>query len=138
MSYRTSSHVLFHHRYHIVWITKYRFKVLRGDIREHVREVIRNVCSELGVEIIQGVLANDHIHMFVDIPPRVSVSDFMQRVKGRSSRKVQQRFPELRKRYWGRHFWCRGYFCTTSGNITNKAILEYLQEHDKKRDEPHA
>ena len=138
MSYRTSSHTLFHHRYHIVWITKYRFKVLRGEIREHVREVIRQVCVELNVEIVQGVLANDHIHMFVDIPPRVSVSEFMQRVKGRSSRKVQQRFPELRKRYWGRHFWCRGYFCTTSGNITNKVILEYLTEHDKKRDAAHA
>ena len=138
MSYRTSSHTLFHHRYHIVWITKYRFKVLRGEIREHVRDVIRQVCQELNVEIVQGVLANDHIHMFVDIPPRVSVSEFMQRVKGRSSRKVQQRFPELRKRYWGKHFWCRGYFCTTSGNITNKAILEYLTEHDKKRDQAHS
>lgn len=138
MSYRTSSHTLFHHRYHIVWITKNRYKVLRGEIREHVRDIIRQVCEELNVEIVQGVLANDHIHMFVDIPPRVSVSEFMQRVKGRSSRKVQQRFPELRKRYWGRHFWCRGYFCTTSGNITNKAILEYLTEHDKKRDKPHA
>lgn len=138
MSYRTGSHTLFHHRYHIVWVPKYRFKVLRGEIREYVRDVIRQVCDELDVEIIRGVLANDHIHMFVDIPPRISVSDFVQRVKGRSSRKVQQRFPDLRKRYWGRHFWCRGYFCTTSGNITNKAILEYLEEHDKKRDIPHS
>lgn len=138
MSYRTSSHTLFHHRYHIVWITKYRFKVLRGGVREHVRDIIRQVCKELNVEIIRGVLANDHIHMFVDIPPCLSVSDFMQRIKGRSSRKVQQRFPQLRKRYWGRHFWCRGYFCTTSGNITNKAILDYLEEHDKKGKNPHA
>jgi len=137
MSYRTSSHTLYHHRYHIVWITKYRYKVLRGKIREHVRDVIRQVCEELHVEIVRGVLANDHIHMFVDIPPCVSVSDFMQRVKGRSSRKVQQRFPELRKRYWGQHFWCRGYFCTTSGNITNKAIIEYLEEHDKKPKSAH-
>ena len=137
MSYRTSSHTLFHHRYHIVWITKYRYKVLRGEIREHVRDIIRQVCDELNVEIVRGVLANDHIHMFVDIPPRLSVSEFMQRIKGRSSRKVQQRFPQLRKRYWGRHFWCRGYFCTTSGNITNKAILEYLEEHDKKPKSPH-
>ena len=138
MSYRTASHTLFHHRYHIVWITKYRYKVLKGDIREHVRDVIRQVCDELNVQIVRGCLANDHIHMFVDIPPRLSVSDFMQRVKGRSSRKVQQRFPELRKRYWGRHFWCRGYFCTTSGNITNKAIEDYIDNHDKKRDNAHA
>ena len=138
MSYRTGSHTLFHHRYHIVWITKYRYKVLRGEIREHVRDVIRQVCSELGVEIITGVLGTDHIHMCVDIPTRVSVSYFMQRVKGRSSRKVQQRFPQLRKRYWGRHFWCRGYFCTTSGNITNKAIMEYLEAHDQKRLNAHS
>lgn len=138
MSYRTSSHTLFHHRYHIVWITKYRYKVLCGDIREHVRDVIRQVCAELNVEIIRGVLAKDHIHMFVDIPPRLSVSDFMQRIKGRSSRKVQQRFPHLRKRYWGRHFWCRGYFCTTSGNITNTSILEYLENHDRKAEKAHA
>ena len=137
MSYRTSSHTLFHHRYHIVWITKYRYKVLRGEIREHVRDVIKQVCGELDVDIIRGVLATDHIHMFVDIPPRLSVSEFMQRVKGRSSRKVQQCFPELRKRYWGRHFWCRGYFCTTSGNITNKAIEEYIESHDKKTSNPH-
>ena len=137
MSYRTSSHTLFHHRYHIVWITKYRYKVLRGEIREHVRDVIRQVCKEQNVEIVRGVLANDHIHMFVDIPPRLSVSEFMQRIKGRSSRKVQQRFPALRKRYWGQHFWCRGYFCTTSGNIINIAILQYLEEHDKKGKNPH-
>ena len=99
MSYRTSSHTLFHHRYHIVWITKYRYKVLRGEIREHVRDIIRQVCDELNVEIIRGVLANDHIHMFVDIPPRLSVSEFMQRIKGRSSRKVKQHFPQIRTRY---------------------------------------
>ena len=133
MSYRTGSHTLFHHRYHIVWITKYRYKVLCGEIREHVRDVIKQVCEEKGVKIIHGVLAQDHIHMFVDIPPRLSVSDFMQYVKGRSSRKVQQRFPALRKRYWGCHFWCRGYFCTTSGNITNKAIMEYIDNHGTDR-----
>ena len=133
MSYRTGSHTVFHHRYHIVWITKYRYKVLCGEIREHVRDVIKQVCKEKGVKIIHGVLAQDHIHMFVDIPPRLSVSDFMQYVKGRSSRKVQQRFPALRKRYWGCHFWCRGYFCTTSGNITNKAIMEYIDKHGTDR-----
>ena len=138
MSYRSGSHTVFHHRYHIVWTPKYRYKVLSRDIRLRVREITRQICEQMGVEIIKGVLSKDHVHMFVDIPPRLSVSDFMQRVKGRSSRKVQQRFPELRKRYWGRHFWCRGYFCTTSGNITHTAILEYLEAHDKKRNNAHA
>lgn len=133
MSYRTGSHTIFHHRYHIVWGPKYRYKVLAGEIRERVRDIVRQVCQEMGVEIISGVLSRDHVHMLMDIPPHVAVSDFVQRAKGRSSRKVQMEFPELRRRYWGRHFWARGYFCTTSGNITNEMILEYLDNHS----EPH-
>ena len=117
---------------HVVWITKYRFKVLTGAIQKRVREIIRQVCSELGVEIISGVLSSDHVHMFVSIPPNHSVSDFMRKVKGRSSFKVQQEFPELKKRYWGRHFWGRGYFSTTSGAITDDVILQYLENHIEK------
>jgi putative transposase len=101
MSYTTGCHTIFHHRYHIVWVPKYRRKVLEGDIRLHVRETIRQVCKELGVKIVSGVLSKDHVHMFVEIPPSISVSQFVQRAKGRSSRKVQQTFPELRKVYWG-------------------------------------
>ncbi len=130
MSYRSASHAVFHHRYHIVWITKYRYKVLKGKLRERIREIIRQVCHEMGVTIVSGVLSNDHIHMFVEIPPKISVSQFMQKVKGRSSYKVQIEFPEIRKRYWGCHFWARGYFCTTSGNITDDMILQYIQTHE--------
>ena len=129
MSYTTGCHTIFHHRYHIVWVPKYRYKVLEGDIRLHVRDVIRQVCKELKVHIISGVLSRDHVHMFVEIPPHISVSEFVQRAKGRSSRKVQQAFPEVRKKYWGCRFWARGYFCTTSGNITNDIILNYLDQH---------
>ena len=131
MSYTTGSHTIFHHRYHIVWVPKYRYKVLEGKIRTHVRDTVRQVCNELGVKIISGVLSRDHVHMFVEIPPHIAVSYFVQRVKGRSSFKVQQRFPELRKIYWGRHFWARGYFCTTSGNITDDVIQNYLENHSK-------
>ena len=129
MSYTTGCHTVFHHRYHIVWVPKYRYKVLEGDIRLHVRETIRQVCREMRVRIISGVLSKDHVHMFVEIPPHIAVSQFVQRAKGRSSRKVQQSFPELRKKYWGCRFWARGYFCTTSGNITNEVILNYLDKH---------
>ncbi len=131
MSYTTGSHTIFHHRYHIVWVPKYRYKVLQGKIRERVREIVCQVCSELGVKIISGVLSQDHVHMFVEIPPHIAVSHVMQRVKGRTSRKIQQEFPVLRKRYWGRRFWARGYFCTTSGNITDDTILQYLEQHSK-------
>ena len=133
MSYSTGCHTVFHHRYHIVWTPKYRYKVLTGALRKRIRVIIKQVCEELKVDIISGVLSTDHVHMFVEIPPHVSVSYFMQRVKGRSSRKIQQEFPDLKKRYWGRRFWARGYFCTTSGNITDDVILQYLESHH----EPH-
>ena len=131
MSYSTGSHTVFHHRYHIVWVPKYRYKVLQGKIRERVRDIVRQVCKEMGVTIVSGVLSQDHVHMFVEIPPHIAVSQFVQKAKGRSSRKVQQEFPALRKRYWGQRFWARGYFCTTSGNITDDVILNYLAEHSK-------
>ena len=103
MTYTSGSHTVFHHRYHIVWITKYRYKVLEGALRDRIRTIIRQVCKELGVEIVSGVLSKEHVHMFVEIPPRIAVSDFVRRVKGRSSHRVQMEFPELRKRHWGRH-----------------------------------
>jgi len=92
MPYSRGSHTAFHHRYHIVWAPKYRFKVLHGEVRLRVREIIRQVCSELGVTIIHGALSRDHVHMFVEIPPHIAVSDFVLRAKGRSSRKIQQEF----------------------------------------------
>ena len=99
---------------------------------DEAREIIRQVCAELGVSIVKGVLSRDHVHMFVAVPPQLSISELMRRVKGRSSRKIQQEFPALRKRYWGCHFWARGYFSTTSGNITDDVILQYLEEHIAK------
>ena len=133
MAYCTGSHTKFYHRYHIVWVTKYRFKVLHGDMRVRLREIIRQTCSEMGVRIGKGVLSNDHVHMFVSIPPHLALSTVMQRIKGRSSRKIQIEFPDLRKRYWGRRFWARGYFSTTSGNVTDDVILQYLELHSKRK-----
>ena len=129
MSYRSGSHTLFHHRYHIVWTPKYRFKVLHGEVRLRVREIIRQVCEEMGVTIVSGALSKDHVHLFVEIPPQVRVCDFVRKAKGRSSRKIQQEFEHIRKRYWGQRFWARGYFSTTSGNITDDVITAYLERH---------
>jgi putative transposase len=129
MAYVRGSHTVYHHRYHIVWVPKYRFKVLHGEVRERVREIIRQVCAEMNVKIINGLLSRDHVHMFVEIPPQVSVSAFVQKAKGRSSRRIQQEFEHIRKRYWGQRFWARGYFCTTSGNITDDVIMRYLENH---------
>ena len=132
MGHSTGSQTKFHHRYHIVWSPKYRYKVLHGEVRLRVREIIRQVCGEMGVTINNGALSRDHVHMFVEIPPHVSVSDFVRRAKGRSSRKIQQEFEHIRKRYWGQRFWQRGYFSTTSGNITDDVINNYLNQHAAK------
>ena len=81
MSYSTGSHTVFHHRYHIVWITKYRYKVLEGALRERIREIIRQVCKELKVTIVSGVLSHEHVHMFVEIPPHIAVNDLYVALK---------------------------------------------------------
>ena len=128
-SYTHGQHTVYHHRYHIVWITKYRYCVLYGDLRLRVREIIAQVAEEMGIKIINGVLSKDHIHLFVSIPPHIAVAEFVKIAKGRSSRRVQQDFPEIRKKYWGRHFWGRGYFSTTSGNVTDEIIGAYLDNH---------
>jgi putative transposase len=127
--YSRGSHTTYHHRYHIVWITKYRYKVLRGALQLRVREIVAQVAEEFNVHIVNGVVSSDHVHIFVSIPPHVRESDLVKVMKRRSSRKVQQEFPELRKRYWGRHFWARGYFSVTSGNVTDEMIDEYINNH---------
>ena len=132
MRYSSSAHTRFYHRYHVVWATKYRYKVLQGTMRARIREIISQTCNELGVHIVKGVLARDHVHMFLSIPPKHSLSNVMQRIKGRSSRRIQMEFPDLRKRYWGRRFWARGYFSTTSGNVTDDVIKQYLELHSDK------
>src|SRR3979490_2968118 len=80
MSYTSGSHTGFHHRYHIVWITKYRYKVLEGALRERIRTIIRQLCKELGVQIVSGVLSREHVHMFVEIPPHIASQMFIYRV----------------------------------------------------------
>ena len=131
MQYNTGKHCVYYHRYHLVWSTKYSYKVLQGDIRLRVRDILRQVCAQNGVEIIKGVLSADHVHMFVSIPPKLAVSDLMRLMKGRSSMLVQRQFPLLKKRYWGKRFWGRGYFSTTNGAITQDVVLQYLEKHIK-------
>ena len=124
--YNKTSHTVFHHRYHIVWVTKYRYKVLQGSLRIRVREIIAQAADQMCIKIVNGVLSADHVHVFVEIPPHISVSEFVKIAKGRSSRKIQQEFPEIRKKYWGCHFWGRGFFSSTSGNVTDEVINNYI------------
>ena len=89
MIYSTGSHTKFYHRFHVVWTTKYRYKVMRGEMRERIREIIIQTCKELGVHIEKGVLSTDHVHMFISVPPQIALSKVMMRIKGRSSYKIE-------------------------------------------------
>ena len=110
MSYDTGAHTVFYDHYHIVWITKYRYKMLKGELGMRIRDIIRQVYKELGVKIIKGVISGDHVHLMVSIPAPLAGSDVVRRMKGRSPYNVQQEYPELKKRYWGRHFWAETTF----------------------------
>ena len=129
MEYRQGSHTVFRIQYHFVFVTKYRYQVLKGDIGLRARELIRETCNAFEIEVIKGVISKDHVHLFVSTPPNMAPSEIMRRIKGRSSSKLLESFPDLKKRYWGRHFWARGYFCVTSGNVTDEMIKEYLEHH---------
>ena len=129
MGYRYGSHTVFKIQYHFVFVTKYRYQVLKGDVALKVRELIRQTCQAFEIEILKGVVSKDHVHILVSAPPSLAPSEIMRRIKGRSSTKLFETYPELRKRYWGRHFWARGYFCVTSGEVTEEMIKEYLEHH---------
>ena len=127
--YRTSSHTAFDCTYHIVWITKYRYPVLVGDIGTRVRDLIRQICQANQVEILRGTVSQNHVLIYISVPPYLSISKLVQLIKGKTSRKVQQEFPELKKRYWGQHFWAIGYFVRTTGNVTDDMIKAYIEHH---------
>jgi len=126
---RRGSHCVFDTRVHLVWITKYRYKVLTGRIAQRIRELVRQVCESRDVQILRGHVSADHIHLYLSFPPQLSISELVKALKGRSSRKIQQEFPELCRRYWGKHFWAIGYAAFTSGEVTDKTIQEYISNH---------
>lgn len=129
---RRGAHTVYNIQYHLVWVTKYRYPVLRGEVAERVRELIRQSCMSRDIKILKGHVAKDHIHLLVSCPPVLSPAKVMQYLKGRSSRLLQQEFSHLRKRYWGQHLWARGYFCSTTGEITTAQIQEYIEKHDEE------
>ena len=126
---RRSSHTVSRLSVHLVWSTKYRYKVLEGDIKVWCRSILIQICEAEDVRILKGVVSTDHVHMHVEYRPSQPISGLVRRLKGRRSRKLQQEFPELGKRYWGRHFWAIGFGCWSTGNITDEMVNEYLEHH---------
>jgi putative transposase len=133
--YRKTSHSLYDIKFHIVWITKYRKQVMAGEIAKRTRELTRQICKSNDVEILKGHISKDHIHLFVSVPPHLSVSKLVQQLKGKSSRKLLSEFKTLSRQFWGRHLWGRGYFVASSGNVTDEVIMEYIKNQDFERED---
>ena len=115
MKYRYGSHTKYNIEYHFVWVTKYRYKILTGEVGQRLRDFVRHTCAVHEIEILRGVVSKEHVHILVSSPPQIAPSKIMSRIKGRSASKLFEEFPSLKKRYWGRHLWARGYFCATVG-----------------------
>lgn len=126
---RKGSHSVHELHAHLVWSTKYRYEVLRGDIQIRCRELIRQTCDSLDIRILKGVVSKDHVHLHISYPPKMSISDIVRRLKGRSAKMLLEEYGELKKRYWGGHFWGIGYGVWSTGNITDEMIQLYLEHH---------
>ena len=133
--YRQSAHAVYDLKYHVIWITKYRYKILRGRVAERARDLIRQICQARDVVIVRGAVSPDHVHMLVSAPPQLAPSKLVQYIKGRSSRRLQEEFPELRKRYWGQHLWARGYSCASVGAVDEETIRRYIESQQWDEDD---
>jgi putative transposase len=126
--YQRGAHTVVDLKFHFVWKTKYSYKILSGDVGLRARAVIREICAEHGIEVVKGNVRPDHIHLLVSAPTHLSVAKMAQFLKGKSSYRLQRDFPELRKKYWGQHLWSRGYFCSTTGAVTEEMIKAYIED----------
>ena len=137
-NYRKTSHSVYDIKFHFVWITKYRKPMLAGSIGTRLRDLIREICKTMDIEIIKGHVSIDHVHLFVSVPPYHSVSQVMKRIKGKTSRRLLSESRILAKQCWGRHLWARGYFAASSGNVTDDVIAQYIEQQaveERARDE---
>jgi putative transposase len=128
--YRHGSHSVYQCHYHFVFIPKYRKPVLRGDVAIRLRELVREICKSLDIEILQGHVRPDHVHLLLSVPPTLSPSRVMNAIKGKSSIRLMQDFRTLNRQFWGRHLWSRGYFVATSGNVTDEVLKKYIHDQD--------
>jgi REP-associated tyrosine transposase len=126
-SYRRAAHTVYQLHYHFVFSTKYRKPVLRGDTAIEVRDLIREICRANDIEILEGHVRPDHVHLLLEVPPQLAPSRVMQAIKGKTSHHLLMDRRKLREAFWGRHLWARGYFVATSGNVTDEVIADYIR-----------
>ena len=130
--FRKLSHTIWHCQYHIVWVPKYRHRILTGRIAEEVSRCVRAFSEQKKAEVVELNIQLDHVHLLVMVPPKISISDFVGTIKGRTAIRVFNKFPELKKRpYWGNHFWARGY-CVDTVGLDAEKIRAYVRYQEKK------
>jgi len=129
-NYRSNSHSKYDIKYHFVWVTKYRKGILKGAVATRTRDLVREICRTHDIEILEGAVSGDHVHVLLSCPPNLSASKIMQYIKGKTSRKLMMEFKHIQKQYWGRHLWARGYFVASSGNVTDEVIMAYIRGQD--------
>ena len=134
---RRGNHTISRLTVHLVWVTKYRYQVLKGEIQKRCRELIIQICDAEDIRILKGVVSKDHVHMLIEYPPSKSVSEMVKRMKGRTSRLLQKEYPQLQKRYWGKHFWAIGYGAWSTGNMSEQMVEEYLEHHRHPSNQDH-
>jgi len=135
--FRKLSHAIWHCQYHFVWVPKYRYRILSGLVGQEVERCIRAFAERLGAEIVELNVQEDHVHLLALAPPKVSISEFMGTLKGRTAIRVFNKFRHLKHRpYWGNHFWARGY-CVDTVGLDAEKIRKYVkyQEDQEKRAE---
>ena len=133
--YKYGGHSVHDIQYHLCWCTKYRYPVLRGEVGERCRDLLRQIAMAREITIIWGALAPDHVHMLISAPPVLAAAKIVQYLKGRSSRKLQMEYRDLKKTYWGKHIWARGYFCVTTGVVNDQMIKDYIEHHREEDEE---
>ena len=120
------SHSKWNCKYHIVFAPKFRRKVFYGEKKREIGKILRTLCEWKGVKIVEAELCSDHIHMLVEIPPKIAVSSFVGYLKGKSTTMIFEQFPELKYKYRNREFWCKGYYVDTVGK-NQRRIAEYIK-----------
>ena len=135
--FKKLAHAVWQCKYHLVWCPKYRYRILKGEVGESVRDVIRQLCSWRKAEILAGNVQADHIHLVVAIPPKYSVAEFVGFVKGKSAIKILDQYPSLKRRYWGRHFWAKGY-CVSTVGLDEERIKKYVRWQNRKDEDADA
>ena len=131
--FRKLSHTIWHCQYHVVWVPKYRFRILTGAVKEVLETGIQAICGYAGCEVVELNVQIDHVHMVIMVPPKISISELLGRLKGQTSMKLFHQFRQLKKKkpYWGNHFWAKGY-CVDTVGLDADMVRKYVRYQEKK------